>query len=371
MRRYDLDNLRVIAFGLLIFYHVGMVFVPWDYHLKDIQTHEGLVFPMLFLNQWRLSILFVISGMGTYYAHAGRNKEQFIKERLKRLLIPLLFGMAFIVPPQVYFEWLDQRRFSGNYFEFYLDRSFWNLYPNGGAISWHHLWFIVYLLLFSLILIPVFQHLREKPKSLLILRVQSLGKNILGLYVFIVPLFFWEFFLAPVFPSTHALIGDWYNLINYCTLFFFGFLLISLKNTFWETVVKNKHIYLMCGILAFPLLMLLWFEVDDFSGKQYVSAFIKAFNLWSWILTIFGYGATYLNKRSKFLTYANESVYPLYILHQTIIIILCYYLKQTDLGFFSKFSLLVIGTFGFSLIIYEFGIRRYKCIRPLFGLKNK
>lgn len=370
MRRYDLDSLRVIVFGLLIFYHVGMFFVPWDSHIKDIRTYEGLVFPMLFLNQWRLSILFVISGMGTYYALSKRSAGEFAKERVKRLLIPLIAGMILIVPPQVYFEWLDQGRFSGSYFDFWPAKAFLDRYPQGG-ISWHHLWFLPYLLIFSLILIPVFLYLRKHSEALVIRSMQFLSTKTFGLYILIIPLFFWEVFLAPIFPSTHALTDDWYNLVNYCTLFFFGYLLISLKDAFWEAVINNRHKYLLCGVIAFPLLMITWFSLDDFSGKLYVSAFVKVFNLWSWILAIFGYGATYLNKPSKVLTYANESVYPLYILHQTVIVILGYYLKHIDMGFFPKFSLMVIGTFGFSWIIYEYGVRRYFWIRPLFGLKNK
>ncbi|MFV0537884.1 MAG: acyltransferase family protein [Dysgonomonas sp.] len=369
MRRYDVDCLRVIVFGLLIFYHVGMFFVPWDYHIKDVKSYEGLIYPMLFLNQWRLSILFVISGMGTYYALSKRNGCEFGLERIKRLFIPLIVGMILIVPPQVYFEWLDQGWFSGNYFDFWPAKAFLAPYPEGG-ISWHHLWFILYLLIFSLVLIPAFIYLKRHPRAWVIRVMQFFSKNAFGPYIMIIPLFIWQVYLAPVYPSTHALVGDWYNLINYCTLFFFGFLLISLKETFWELVKQNKIIYLILGVLAFSFLMLLWFEIGDFSGKEYMSAFVKVFNLWSWILAIFGYAATYLNKPSKALTYANESVYPLYILHQTIIVILGYYLKHTDLGFFPKFSLMVIGTFGFSWIIYEFGIRRYKWIRPLFGLKN-
>lgn len=370
MRRYDLDNLRVIAFGLLIFYHVGMVFVPWPNHIKDIKTYEGFVFPMLFLNQWRLSILFVISGMGTYFAMSRRSGSQLAKERLKRLLIPLLFGMAFIVPPQVYFEWLDKGIFEGNYLEFYMDRSFWRPYPEGGAISWHHLWFILYLLIFSLITIPGFQYLRKNPEALLIRKLQSLSGSTFGLYIFIVPLFIYEQYLSPEFPSTHALIGDWYNLVNYGTFFIFGFLLISLKDVFWQSVMNNRKLYLTFGLAAFPLLMVLWFATGDFQGKSYISSFVKVFNLWSWILTIFGYGSAYLNKPSRFLKYANESVYPLYILHQTVIVVLCYYMKHTGWGLVLKFSLMILGTFGFSLLIYEFGIRRYKWIRPLFGLKK-
>lgn len=370
MRRYDLDSLRVIVFGLLIFYHVGMFFGPWHSHLKDIQTYEGLVFPMLFLNQWRLSILFVISGMGTYYALTKRSEGGFALERIKRLLLPLIVGMLVIVSPQVYYERLDTGQFIGSYFDFWPTKALIGVYPEGN-LSWHHLWFLPYLLIFSLILIPIFIYLRKHPTSWIITKMQLLGSKKWGLYMLLIPLFLWEVTLAPIYPSTHALIGDWYNLVNYCTLFFFGYLLISLKDTFWETVIKNRKIYLLCGMIAFPMLMLLWFEIDSFNGNQYISAFVKVFNLWSWILTIFGYGATYLNKPSRILTYTNEAVYPLYILHQTVIIILGYYLKYIDMGFFLKFSLMVIGTFGFSWLIYEYGIRRYSWIRPLFGLKNK
>ena len=60
IRRYDLDWLRVIVFGLLIFYHVGMFFVPWGWHIKNNEIYGWLRYPMLFVNQWRLPILFVI-----------------------------------------------------------------------------------------------------------------------------------------------------------------------------------------------------------------------------------------------------------------------------------------------------------------------
>ena len=104
MRRHDLDWLRVLVFALLIFYHVGMFFVPWDFHIKNNSIHNWLTYPMWFLNQWRLPILFVISGMGTYYALQKRTGKEFALERIKKLYIPLTFGMLFIIPPQVYLE---------------------------------------------------------------------------------------------------------------------------------------------------------------------------------------------------------------------------------------------------------------------------
>lgn len=373
MRRYDIDSVRVIAFALLILYHVGMFFIPWDYHLKNniICPELWLKYPMLFLNQWRLSLLFVISGMGTYYALSKRSGIRFAIERIKRLFIPLIFGMIFIVPPQIYYERLDQGQIFDSYFDFWPLPALTSPYPLGGGISWHHLWFILYLLIFSLMLIPIFLYLRKHTDAWMIRKLKAICSKPSGLYIFIIPLFFWQLFLAPHFPQTNGLINDWYNLVNYCTLFFFGFLLISLNDTFWDSVTKNRHIFLTGGIMGFPLLMWLWFNIGSFPIKYEIQALIKVFNMWSWILAIVGYAAVYLNKPSKTLAYANEAVFPFYILHQTVIIILGYYLKYIDLGFIPKFSIMMAGTFGITWIVYEFGIRRFSVIRPLFGMKPK
>jgi hypothetical protein len=370
MRRYDVDYLRVIVFGALIFYHAGMFFVPWGWHIKNAVIYDKLIFPMQFVNQWRIPLLFIISGTGTYYALSKRNGKQFTGERLKRLLLPLIIGILIVVPPQVYLERLNDGQFTGSYFEFYPAHAFTGVYPEGN-FSWHHLWFLPYLLLFSLVFAPAFLYLRKHPATAFL---RFLGKAVIrkfGLFVFILPLFVWELLLAPYYPSTHALFGDWYNLCHYATLFFSGFLLVSLKDAFWETVKKDRLLYLFTGLTAFSLLLLLWYRVDTFPGKDVLQAFVKVCNLWSWCLAAMGYAATCLNKESKGLKYANEAVYPFYILHQTVLVALGFYLKNLDWGFFPKFTAMAIGTFGISWLIYEFGIRRYRFIRPLFGLKNQ
>jgi hypothetical protein len=370
IRRYDIDSLRVIVFGLLIFYHVGMFFVPWGFHIKNSITYEWLIYPMIFLNQWRLPLLFIISGMGTYFNISKRSGGGFIKERFVRLFIPLVVGMLFIVPPQVYFERLSTGEFVGNYFEFYPAMAFVGVYPEGN-FSWHHLWFLPYLLLFSLVLTPAFRYLVKKPLAWIIRKAKSLAAYKFGLFALAIPLVFWYVFLKPRFPSTHALVGDWFNIINYCTLFFYGFLLMGLKDVLWTNLIKNRRLYLITAIVSFSFLMLLWFGVGNFSAKREFSDAIQAINAWAWILALISYSAAYLNKPSRKLSYANEAVYPFYILHQTIIVALGYYLRNVDMCLFVKFSIMVIGTFGITWLIYEFGIRRYAWIRPLFGMKGK
>jgi len=339
------------------------------WHIKNTITDEWITYPMLFLHQWRLQILFVISGMGTSYALSKRSAGEFATERIKKLLLPLIFGMLVIVPPQVYFEKISKGIIQGSYFDFWPSQAFIGEYPVGN-LSWHHLWFLPYLLLFSLILIPVFIFLRNNPNHLILSITAKISSSRLGLYWFIVPLYLIEAFVEPFFEETHALVGDWFVIINSITLFFIGFLLISVKETFWKTVEDNRKTYLQSGIIGFTLFISIITLFEDGYIRHFIEALISVFSFWSWILTLFGFASKHLNKPSKVLTYCNEAVYPFYILHQTVTVVLGYFIMNLDWSFLSKFSILTLGTFAISWFIYEFLIRRWLKIRPLFGLQN-
>lgn len=371
IRRYDLDWLRVIVFSLLIFYHVGMFFVPWGWHIKNNEVYAWLRYPMLFLNQWRLPILFVISGMGTAYALSFRTAGQFMKERFVRLYIPLAVGMLLIVSPQVYIERIVDGDFTGNFWDWYASGTFLKgIYP-AGNFSWHHLWFLPYLLVFSIILTPVFVNLRNNPSHKLLtwLRKRVAG-NPYFLFWMILPLYVYEALLEPFFDVTHNLIWDWFNFVSSLTLFFYGFVLISIKEEFWKAIVIIWKRTMMIGVVCFSGLLFIWLFLQDSIVVHFVEALIKVTNLWAWILTFFGLASMCLNKKSRTLTYANQAVYPFYILHQTITIIIGFYIYDLQLNLLTKFSLMLIGTFGFSWLIYEFLIRRIQLLWPLFGLKR-
>ena len=324
---------------------------------------------MLFVNQWRLSILFVISGMGTCFALAYRSGQQFVGERLKRLGIPLLVGILLIVPPQVYLERLVDGSFQGTYVQFYLSDAFKGIYPSGN-ISWHHLWFLPYLLIFSILLTPIFLYFRNNPDNAIINWCTHQIQRPFGLYIFIFPLYLTEVFLEPFFPVTHALIDDWYTFTNFIMLFFYGYLFIQLKGAFWTAIERTKFSSLLIGILSFSLLCLIWGMTDDTVGT-FIVALVNVVNCLSWIIVLFGYSATYLNRKSSLLRYCNEAVYPFYILHQTVTIILGCFLMNEAMSFGLKFTLMSVGTFLICWILYEFLIRRVYWLRPLFGLKNQ
>jgi len=370
-RRYDLDWLRVMVFGLLILYHVGMFFVPWGWHIKNNEISESMRWPMLFINQWRLPILFVISGMGTRFALSFRTQQQFLGERTYRLLIPLVFGMLLIIPPQVFVERIVNEQFTGSYWSYFVSgTAFQGIYPQGN-FSWHHLWFLPYLLVYSLAFSGLFVYLRNHPENRLIRWLDKMLQKPRNLYLFIIPLYLAETLMEPFFPSTHALVGDWFNLVNYGMLFLFGYLLISVKETFWKSLEAVKGPALVLGISGFALLLLIHMFIEDSVVVHFTEGLIKVVNLWSWILVLFAYGAQYLNRQSQLLAYCNQAVYPYYILHQTITIIIAYFLMDLSWSVTWKFFVLTLGTFLVSGIIYELLIRRIKLLWPFFGLKSR
>ncbi|MFT5885638.1 MAG: glucan biosynthesis protein C [Arcticibacterium sp.] len=362
-RRYDIDWIRVIVFDLLIFYHVGMLFVPWGFHLKNDVIVEWITWPMIFVNQWRLPILFVVSGIGTSYALSSRSGAAFALERFKRLFIPLVVGILIIVPPQVYLE----RIYNGANFKSFLDfyRSIFNTgpYPEGN-FSWHHLWFLPYLFLMSLASIPLFLWLRKEGNPFIAFLKKTIDTRGWLIYIFAIPLVLVDLFLEGDYPVTHALIGDWYALSWFFTLFIYGFLLVRLDDVFWTTLEELRYVSIIIGSIALPILVWLWYNLDP----SFWIPIARQINCWAWILAIFGFASKYLNKPNATLAYRNRAV-SFYILHQTVMIVMAFYMVDINMHYGLKMVILVVGVFGITWIIYEFVIRSVKLLPPLFGIK--
>jgi hypothetical protein len=369
-RRYDMDWIRVIVFDILIFWHVGLFFVSWsdlvqwDLPMKNNVQVGFLATPMLFIRQWRLPILFVVSGMGTSFSLASKNGFQYLKDRFLRLFVPLLCGIFLVIPPQVYLERIVEGTVDVSYFVYY-PSTFEGIYPEGN-LSWGHLWFLPYLLLMSVAALPLFLSLRNNGNRLIAHGKNLLEKSPLYLYLPVIPLFVIEIILEPRFPLTMALKDDWYAFSFYFVCLVAGFFLATLGQVTWKSFVKIRYLSLLAGILASLALWML-------TGNDYAFwiHLVKPLNTWSWILCIFGFGSKYLNVKSKILTYRNQAVYPFYILHFTIIIFLGFLLMDLPMHYAWKMIIMVIGTYGISWILYEFIIRRIPLLRILFGLKQK
>lgn len=371
VRLYYLDWLRVLAFGLLVFYHAGLIFVDWGFHIQNDTFTEALKPPLLFINQWRLPLLFFVSGAGTFFALGSRTGIAFIKERFVRLFIPLVFGILVVIPPQVYFERLSQHAFQGSYLQFYPE-FFNGIYPEGN-FTWNHLWFIVYLLTFVILALPLFVYFRSDSGQRAISKISTFLSRRLALLVLAIPLLLIESLLRSRWPDTRNLISDWYNFSFYFIIFIYGYLIASHK-TLWNVIESDRRIYLLLGIISFSLIYFGWHAdgknfLEHTSYGRIIFVIFKCLNIWCWIVCWVGHSKRYLSFSNAALQYANKAVYPFYILHQTVLIIIGYYIIKLDSGIATKYILCVAGTYLFTLLMYEFLIRRIKFIQVFFGVK--
>ncbi len=371
-RSYDLDWLRVLAFCILVPFHAGMMFNTWGFHIKNAETSGLLDELMSFQSQWRLSLLFLVSGAGVFFALRSRTIAAFRRERWKRLGIPILFGMMFIIPPQVWVERAMKGQTTLDYVQWWLEEAFTQgTYSEGsttGNISWHHLWFIVYILVYSLVLVSLLAKLRSSDVQSTINRVVEWFSKPLR---FLLPAFVFGAieFLKPIFPVTHNLTWDWYNHALSILMFASGFVIAS-NEELREMLERQRWWAFAVGVVSVTILyVVIWIPDVEFTYTQLIPyRFLKALNYWAWICALLGWARHSLRFTNPFLRYANEAVLPVYILHQSITLVLGYYILPLKMGLWTKFAMATFGTYLIAIALYEV-IRRVAFLRPLFGLK--
>ncbi len=377
-RRHDLDWVRILAFGLLVLYHVGMYYVTWDWHVKSPQAGTAIE-PLMFLSSpWRLSLLFLVSGAATGFLLARpEGTRRFLRERSWRLLVPLVFGMLVVVPPQSYFEVVE--KLPGGFHDGYL--AFWGRYlaGDGGFCrdgecldlpTWNHLWFVAYLWVYTLVLWAL---LRFTP-SASATADRLLARAVTGWGLLLWPAVFLvgaRMLLVARFESTHALVDDWYNHAQYLPLFLLGFLLAR-REAAWERIEALRWPALAvaaCGYAYVAWYFHSYAEVAASDAVRLAQRVAWGINQWAMIVAILGFARRYAPGDSPARRYLTDAVFPVYILHQTIIVVVSRALRPLDLHPALEGPLLVALTFALAFAGYEV-IRRIALLRPLFGLKR-
>ena len=369
-RRHDLDWLRVIAFGLLIFYHIGMGYVPWDWHVKSPHVSEAWRLPMLMVNPWRLALLFFISGVALRFAIDKFGSRPLGIKQAIRLGVPIVFGMAVIVMPQGYFELLAKGEIEPGLFDF------WPRYLTSDSFSivtptWNHLWYVVYLLAYTLLIILAASWLNRVPETKAYKTVAS--HPVAVLLVFALPFVVNEYVLGPRFPTTHAFIGDWSTHAESLSILLIGFWAAK-SEAFWQSVRRGLPFF-----LTTTLALGVWRLLGESGGGEGLDGFAltvviatwpiaNVLYAWSVILSLLGLAQRLLNRPSKVLRYLTGAVFCYYILHQTLTVTLIARLGQNNMSGAMELTLVILGTVGGCVAGYEI-LRRVPGMRVAFGIK--
>lgn len=370
-----IDWLRVLAILGVLLYHSARPFIPDDpWHINNLEKSNLLDEFNFFLSRFRMPLLFFLSGAVTWYMVKKRTAGSFILLRLKRLFLPLIAGMLLIIPPQVFMERKHQG-YTGSFVDFYSQLFSSGPYPEGN-ISWHHLWFIAYLFLYDILFAPFFTWCKSSNADgfkRFLVRL-SKGKCI---YLLMVPSAL--IYTAGIlhYPETNALIDDPVYFIYWLLFVLAGFVCL-VEPTLLDSLERNRRLSLSLGFLLLILINALrWNDYEWFDGSHDTNSWFTWVFLarqpvltWLWVFALVGYGKKYLNKSHSFLPYVNQLIYPFYILHQTIIVILAYYVVQTPDTVFFKWVFLTLTTLLLCLFIFHLFIRPFPAIGILFGMKS-
>ena len=369
-REFGLDWLRVIAFAILIGYHTGMYFVAWPWSVKNPVISEWLTWPMLFVNRWRLPLLFFISGAGVWFNLRKRGYARFLRERSRRLLIPLGFGMLVVIPPQVFVERVLAGWHYANYFDFWATVFRFVPYPRGN-LSWHHLWFLPYIFTYCVVGLPLFVFFRSGSGRAAVDRLVRLCEIPGFVYILNVPNLVAAWYLGPRWPSTMNLVSDWANFTGYFLTFLWGFVLCG-STQFLDLVLRRRREYLVVAAVMAVLLFASYLGplLDGLAPapRRLVWELINANFTLAMILALVGWSRALLNRDSAALRWATDAVYPFYIVHQTITVLLGYWWLGWNVPITVKYPALAAGTFAGSWACFEL-IRRTRLTRVLFGMK--
>jgi glucan biosynthesis protein C len=376
-RLFFLDWVRIIAFLLLILYHVGMYYVSWDWHVKSPFASTAIEPFMMLSSPWRLSLLFLISGVAASFMIAKVGALAFMRQRSVRLLLPLIFGMFVIVPPQAYFEVVEKVAYQGSY------SDFMGLYVSGyGGFcrgtdcldmpTWNHLWFVAYLWVYTLVfgalmlaLGPRFDTIARKVVSclhgwkLIVLPVALLG----GVRIA----------LLTDFPVTHGLFDDWYNHAVSLPMFLLGALLARSGCAVWQRFDQARWTALALALTSWGAVLIFFALPESVMSHPDIFAWRMAMRIvymlcaWGAIVAVCGFAHRHLNRDNGSRAYLTEAVFPVYILHQTLIVGMAHLIKPAKMAPGAEAVLLIVLTLTISFGVFEL-VRRVGTLRPLLGL---
>ena len=311
-----------------------------------------------------MPILFFLAGASTRFSLDSRSGKRYILERMKRLLIPFILGMLILVPPQGYFARVSRGKPVGNYFQQW--KYFWTTVSNipyDGGLGPAHLWFILYLFIISIVGLFIIRSFKTDGMKTFLLKLKDKLTSKYSL-VFTVLIFF----IADMTPLAIAQ----KNILIFLIVFLMGYIVYG-DNNYLDYMDRNKRKSLIIALIFFVFytgVILYYYNLDKnmtIALKVLLSIMRNGIMITT-IVAIIGFGRKYLNRGGKVLDYLNKACFPVYILHQTIIVIVAYYLLNYTLPIYVSILIIIGSSILITFGIYEI-LRRIKITKYLIGVK--
>jgi peptidoglycan/LPS O-acetylase OafA/YrhL len=385
LRHYEFDWLRVLVILNLVPFHVAwlMTLVPEFSALsKGADSWWTLLYYITFFSSWHMPLLFFVAGASALSSLKRRSAKEYVVDRIKRLLIPLLFFMIFVFPIMVYFlpgasEVHSMSDYFQNFWLSCLGDFHYNWPENIRPVlpSWGHMWFVAYLLVVSLVTLPAILWLKKIKRGAWMTKVMENVTPWQVISILGIPFVMIIFVLAPRWPlfQRHDLIGDW----TYFTYNFLAFGLgcaIGCQNRFEKVLCQQYWILLALAIILSVVVLWMRYHLPIFSTPAYTLEFLLyallyGFNTWFWLLAALGLSKRFLSYSNGFLRYFSRVSYPWYILHLVVMVVIGYFVRQWGVGTVGEFLLICVLTASGTLFLYELLIVKTKTTRLLFGIK--
>lgn len=386
-RSYYVDWIRVLAILALFPFHTGQIYnQEAAFYVKDTVSVPLIMWLNSFIYLWHMPLFMFLAGIGSYYALRVRSGKEYLLERFKRLIIPLVFGTLVLIPPLTYFRMFGDPNsvwpkgyadnaipgFDKSYFEYYPD-FFNGIYPNGN-LDWGHLWFLAYLFTFSLIALPIFLYLNSEKGRWAIDWLKKVVKKSPGLFLFFIPIAVIEVLLRKAYPNMPNLISDWANFLMFITVFILGFIMVS-DHTFGEAIDRHWKAALTIGLLIVTGLSVV-FAARIQTGLNentfyFVEMTLRGVSIWFCMIGFLGFGRRYLDRGGRLIKYASEAALPVYILHLPMVVLLGFYISKFELPVAVKFFVISLLSLMLSILMYEIAVRRFNVVRFFLGLKKR
>ena len=373
---------------LVFLFHCARFFGGGGWHLKN-PGEENLIATLFigFLDLWLMPLFFLLSGAGSWFALTSRTGGQYLLERVKRILIPLYgVGACILLLPQAYFEAVTNSGYTGTVWEglpLYVtaavttapsfdDPYFFNIF-------YGHLWFLQYLFLISLLVLPLLLFLRSEQGQRFIAKLARWCGHWGGIILFLIPLAVVRVALIHFFQGQQH---SWAHFLIFTIFFVIGYILPA-DVRFTEGIKHVGWFYLVLGMVGFAAEGIFIFVLNYnyanlyHPGGEPFSLMYVLFNAtisiasWSCVAFMLSLGAKYLNFKSKIVTYGNEAVLPFYIFHQTIILCVGWFVIRWNMGILSKYLIIAVVSFALIMGLYEALVRPFNMMRFIFGMRPK